>query len=858
MKTKNILCTSVILFLILIPFVLADFIGAFAIIGRTGLSFVNPQAAQAVNTVICISNPILCAQGKVVGAVTGELYQEIARQSPEAARAIATYNQVDGYLQTGASIVQELKVDNNGYVTEGSMDFTQQSQIGNLVGRNIKQEDIIVSNARLSKGSGISTFTLHEEGNLLVKERDPQTGRQTKGRVYSNIVKGGILKVDENGRILEADITSNEKGSTFSFGEKVIEVPADTRVTFKDGKIKVHGNGKTFLLSNFGAQDSSQIKILEGEEVTIAGNAVIGKSFEGKDFKVVGLNNGLGRVVFSEGKIVQVGSSTAATIKGIQHITTNKNLNIYYDEAFNKFQHKNEDFFAYGEDRIWLCGSGFTSKLRKGNEIFPEYVENMYDDSFAERDARMEFSPNGGTMEVVKISPQNKPLALNIKAEGNVNIKNGRWVLEGDGKNMYAKIDVNPQFALTSDIILDYQGNDPRPKIYELDGESSTTTKFSSEEKNRISGELDILRLAKQTKEQEYVLLLQSPEDSEAVETIESIDRRINENQQKFEDVLKKTKRSQRKDNLEIARLEGEYNILQAEREKLRNDVRYKKFFVLRDEIDEIDTKIKVNRKIIKRGRITNQGFFGQVIKTENGDASVSYSEYIEGFPVIKNAGSKLYYADRKSKERLETPKIIMKRRDILDLPVISSLQTCADTQIKLNADWQMQQMSDGKIGAVKFKLSNDKTLEYRSDGTYTMWSTERGLVEFRDENFGESYDKWASNIMAFTSTGSLRETLVPVNDINDIRPGDVLTFEPNSQGYGHTAAIKDIIEIPPGSGNIFYRRFAGSDPAIDTRIYPELFSGEDLKTNLDYFDMQIHRFPKIEEERPVMVAVAE
>ncbi len=855
MKNK-IFCSVVILFLLLPAMVSADFFGAFAVIGRTGLSFVNPEAAQAVNTIICVSNPILCAQGKIVSAVTGEIYQEIARQSPEAAMAIATYNQIDGYLQTGASIIQELKVDNEGYVTEGSIEFTQQSQIGNLVGQNIKIEDVTVSNARFTKSSGISAFTLKENGNLIIKERDPNTGKLSKGRNYNNIASGGVIKINENGQVIEADITSNERGSTFSFADKVIEVPPDTRATFKDGKIKVYGNDKTFALSNFGSQKSARIKIIEGNEVTIAGNNVYGRSFEGSDFKVFGLNGGYGRVVFSEERIVQVGENTAATIKGIQHITSDKNLNIYYNENFNPSGHKNENYFTYGTSKIWLGGSGFTSKLRKGNEIFPEYIDNMYDDSFVERDARVEFSPNGGQMEVTKISPQNKPLALDIRAEGKVNIKNGRWVLDSDGKNVYAKIDANPAYALTSDIILNYKADDSAQKIYELDSEGSATFTFSKDEKNKISEELEILKIGKNKKESEYASLFQDTKNKDEVEVIESIDRKINENQEKLRALFKKTKRSEREGNSEILRLEEENNALHIEKERLRNDERYRKFFVLTDEIEDLDLQIKENEEIIKRGKIRSEGFFGQVIKTQDGDASVSYSEYIEGFPVIKNADAKAYYASKSSKERLETPITFKEKADILELPVISRLQTCADTQIKLNADWQMQQMSGGGIDAVKFKLSNGQTLEYRADGSYTMWSTEKGLVEIKDENFGEGYDRWTSNVMAFTSTGSLRETLIPVTDVNDIRPGDVITLHPNANGYGHTMAIKDIIEIPPRSGKLFYRTFAGSDPAIDARIYPTVFPI--FSSLLETKDLQIHRFPEVGRETPVMVATAE
>ncbi len=853
MKNK-IFCSVVILFLILPAMVSADFLGAFAVIGRAGLSFVNPEAAQAVNTIICVSNPILCAHGKIVGAVTGEIYQEIARQSPEAAMAIATYNQIDGYLQTGASIIQELKVDNNGYVTEGSIEFTQQSQIGNLVGKNIKIEDVTVSNARLTKNNGISAFTLKENGNLIIRERDPNTGQPSRGRNYNNIAAGGIIKLDENGQVIEADITSNERGSAISFADKVIEIPPDTRVTFKDGKIKVYGNDKTFSLSNFGSQKSARIKIIEGGEVTIAGNTVSGRSFEGENFKVFGLNGGYGRIVFSEEKIVQVGENTAATIKGIQHITSDKNLNIYYSKVFDPLQHKNEDYFVYGEDRVWLGGSGFTSKLRKGNEIFPEYIENMYDDSFVERDTSVEFRPRGGEIEVIKSSPEDAQLAFNIKTKGELDIKNGRWLLVGDNENMYAKIENEPEFSISYDMRVDYADNRENIKTYDLDIESSISADLSEGE--RVDIEYDLGTLRKEIGGYKGVLAkLEDPEYKEVAGLILRLDENNKEiKDKKWEKITTNEENAQVVSN-EIKRLESESIRLNAALDDLEKDERYREIINAKRNIDSTEKLIVKKESMLKLNSKRQKGIFGQIIRTQNGDASVSYSEFIEGYPVIKNVGSRVYYSEEG--KRLEKPELFEKGYDILGLPVVHRTQTCADTQIKLNLDWQMEKLKRKEIAAIKFPLANGGTLEYRQDGSYTLWDG-NSIKRHRDKEFGASYDGWAANVMGYVNTGNLRETLSTVDSVDDIRPGDILTYNPNAQGYGHTSAIKEIIEIPPGSGVWYYREFAGSDPAIDPRIYPGLIKASDLERQLRFADIEIKRFSGTEEERPVMVAATE
>ena len=103
---------------------------AFAVIGMTGLSFANPEAASAVRNVMCVSSPagvLSCASqyanGKIIGAVTGEAFEAIAKASPEAAQSISTYNQVKGYIDTGARILEEMELDSNGGVKKSTIMF---------------------------------------------------------------------------------------------------------------------------------------------------------------------------------------------------------------------------------------------------------------------------------------------------------------------------------------------------------------------------------------------------------------------------------------------------------------------------------------------------------------------------------------------------------------------------------------------------------------------------------------------------------------------------------------------------------------------------------------------------------------
>mgnify|MGYP001566601468 FL=1 len=167
----------IVILLVLILLVSNVNAGAFATIGMTGLQFVNPEAAQLVNKLICVSNPAACLKGKVVGQVTGELYQAIAEKNPEIARSIDTYNQVKGYIDTGARIINELELDDKGQVQKGTIEFKNEGgKIGNLVGEDIKEEDVTVSKQVIfDKKDGVSTLTFTGDGSNVKIRSDLYT-----------------------------------------------------------------------------------------------------------------------------------------------------------------------------------------------------------------------------------------------------------------------------------------------------------------------------------------------------------------------------------------------------------------------------------------------------------------------------------------------------------------------------------------------------------------------------------------------------------------------------------------------------------------------------------------------------------
>ncbi|HLD55209.1 MAG TPA: hypothetical protein VJB35_03030 [Candidatus Nanoarchaeia archaeon] len=639
-----------------------------------------------------------------------DVYSEAIEVAPEnVTKIIEKYKQVDLYEQGGAKIdySDPLKIDEEGQIVGGTLQFssTKEEDIGKLIGKDIGEGEIIVKGVTLEKKEGISKLIFGENASLKIS-----------GKKFENIKSQdeaklpSFIEIDSTGKILNASFTTNESGGVYDFGKGDFKAPPNSRVIYN-----INNNEPPKIEIPEGSEDFG--KILKGEDIPKGEAIYQSKSdfkFDGNEIK--GLDGKMGRVTVENGKIVKVWEGTDATIDGINHKTFGADLNVYYNEDFNALSHKGENYFNYGNQKMWLGGGGFTSSLTKDNKIFPEFIEEKYPNSFTPRKGRLEFTLNGGNLEVSKISPDNQPLALDINAEGKFEIQNGALNFDASKGEIYTKIKKDSTFTTQSDMKINYLDSSGKLQKYNFD--ASSAYKIDSE---------------KQT------------------------------------------------------------------------------------------------------------GYFAETLSTNNGDAQVSYSEFIEGFPVIKNTNTYYYYDAFGNKYK--TPVLKKQNKDVLDLIVDSSRQNCATTQRELDILWRWSELEKGNIESFGCEIANGKTLSFSKE-EYSIWDQKSNQVITKkyDENLKyQQLKEFTESVQANTNTGLLAKILIPINNVNDLRPGDMIVQKLDTKtGYGHLVGIKRIIQI---KGSTYYEIFAGSDPATEAAIYNKLYSQNELLA-LSTRNMNFLRFP--------------
>tara|TARA_Y100000034_G_scaffold131523_1_gene192444 strand:+ start:1979 stop:4228 length:2250 start_codon:yes stop_codon:yes gene_type:complete len=692
-------------------------------------------------------------------------------------------------------------------------------------------------------GEGV-TLTLFEGGGGEITFSGIDPNVKINENLFTNIVPQNkarlpsYINFNEKGEIVKVFFRVNDNGGIYNLGGSTFYAPPDSIVNYKSGEPP---EVEVVL------KEIPEDTIIKDDDLPSLKGQVV---YKGRDFtlykgEVLGSNENLGRVTISNGKIIKVWEGTNARINGIEHQVDTGDLEISYEENFDPSKLKDGNYFNYGRDRIALGGNGFTSSLKKGNDIFPEYIENKYANLLTEKKGRLEFTPKGGNLEVTKNSPDNSPLALKIKANGKINIKNGRWNLEADGKNIYA--DVDSDFPLSADMRFNYIDNNGKPITYDLDVDSIFTRPISNEELLIIKKRKDKRSIEEKNIEEEmYYLKIETPE-IELVQKIESelkfyreeisLYKEDLENFKDFPDSVKEIEKSIEELN------QGYLRLLEKRQGYSEIDDKFQEFAKLEkdkkliselisDDNEELKTKVELG--------VLEYGAFGEILTSEDGNSQVSYPEFVEGFPIIKNTDVLKYsFEGGKVKTTIYGGNI-----NILAGGLIpdSNSQTCSDTQIELRALWELEQLREGNQKSIKFKIANGEELSYNSDGTYTIWGQGKVVTkQFNPQVAGNEFVKWIENIQVYSNTGSLRASLNRVEDLNNLRPGDIITLSPDKvTGYGHTKAIKEILLI---DGIKYYRVFAGSDPVIDARIYPKLMNQIELEESIKSGNAVVSRF---------------
>lgn len=344
---KSIITKILVISILLVLFSFSIRASIFATIGMKGLSFASPQSAKVVETVVCASNPASCAAGYLTQQVSGQLMQEVAKQSPEVAKSIEQYNQVKGWIDQGAKVTEDLKMTQDGQLAGGSITVSEKQQ--NLG----KMTNNIIGDV---KDAELSTKGENEPYNLKATKDGASVtiGKNT----YSNLQKDSIITADRDGKIKEADMTFTGL-TTVKVGEDEILANKGTRVVFKDGKYAIY--------------DKDQAVQVNKEKIFINGENSIEydkKKITGKDFtldekRFTGIGDKPAEVTLVD-KGYLLGKNTIAEDDRIT-ITSEKG-NVLY----SKMCEDTSGFSNYinpCKKTLAMQGEGFSAQLKEGKNF---------------------------------------------------------------------------------------------------------------------------------------------------------------------------------------------------------------------------------------------------------------------------------------------------------------------------------------------------------------------------------------------------------------------------------------------------------------------------------------------------------
>ena len=509
------------------------------------------------------------------------------------------------------------------------------------------------------------------------------------------------------------------------------------------------------------------------------------------------------------------------------------------------------NYFVYGNEKVWLGGQKFETKVEEENKIFPEFVKYNEHGITNIQEGKLEFHPAGGEMEIEKVSRDGHPLALFLDMNGEGKINNGKWEFIADGDEIKGKTlfeyarkgrGQGQNSLVSSDMRFQYSDSEGEKKTYDLDVDTKYYAHLNEEEELKLSNRNNDLDIRANLLKEQIKKIEQNPQVKDEFLKVKTELKKIREKLEgngisergllgDYQYQEGQRERAVRTGNeKETERIEKEMKIIKQQisnLEKKKNEIIGSdvsgEYYKLDLELRNIKkAKDKNNEKLNSNMGVKKTGAFGQIVTSNNGDAKLSYQEYIEGHAVLKNDYTLQFTREVYKPEAgitvggeiLKSPIIYASNQDSLDLDILNGAQECIDTQFRL---------------AYEYALATGKNIFY-----------DNGRTCLRSNQFEGKEQKFIEGWMSSTGTktyanGVGRETrkagswdrdiqIIPPTHYDKIQPGDVILLD------GHAIGIKEVIEIPPGSGKIYFKKFAGSQPAISAHIYDRYVSIDELK----------------------------
>ena len=102
-----------------------------------------------------------------------------------------------------------------------NVDFTKQTNIGDLLVKDYKPEDITATNLKLEIKDELATFTFKDKGSLkLVQKIKDKYGKVQKVPfIYDKLEQGSMITINKDGEIVKAELSELPKNLEFKKGK---------------------------------------------------------------------------------------------------------------------------------------------------------------------------------------------------------------------------------------------------------------------------------------------------------------------------------------------------------------------------------------------------------------------------------------------------------------------------------------------------------------------------------------------------------------------------------------------------------------------------------------------------------------
>ncbi len=169
---------------------------------------------------------------------------------------------------------------------------------------------------------------------------------------------------------------------------------------------------------------------------------------------------------------------------------------------------------------------------------------------------------------------------------------------------------------------------------------------------------------------------------------------------------------------------------------------------------------------------------------------SGSFAAYLRALPLKPRGGKTELYKGGTAPLQFLTYAVV-------DLPLISNDEQCADMCMRLRAEYLYQ---TGQAGKIHFMSVNGEQLRFGGGGR-------------------EALTSYLRKVYGVANTYSLRREMKE-RPLADVQPGDVLVFDSSRHGgpYGHAIMVADVA-INPKTGKIALLLAEGSTPACNLHV---------------------------------------